>query len=148
MTLSDRDSRKRQGSRIFGEAKKRFTAFVLSLVCGLVVRLSPLPAELWVRGRIDALSWFAVGVTYVTGIGLVSRNQAVLILLLVAAAALAFIYRVDMKGWLDWALALPGRRPPSLDALGAQLAIALASLMYVLERIGRHLVDDRPFAEP
>jgi hypothetical protein len=148
VTPSDPATRQRRGSRVFCEARKRLSAFVLSLVCGLVVPLSPLPAELWVRGRIDPVSWFAVGVTYVAGIGLVSRNQAVLILLLVAAAALAFIYGVDMKSGLDWDLAHPGGKLPPLDALGAQLAIALASLMYVLERIGRHLVDDRPFPEP
>src|SRR5271166_619026 len=56
-------------------AGSRFAFFAASLVCGIVVPLSTLGAEAHVRGKIDAVSWFSAGVTYVAGIGLVSRTK-------------------------------------------------------------------------
>jgi len=45
------------------EAWERLLGFVLSLLCGIGVPLSTLPAEAWVRGEIDGVTWFAAGVT-------------------------------------------------------------------------------------
>jgi hypothetical protein len=129
------------------EAGRRIATFVLSLVCGIVVPLSTLPAEHWVRGEIDGVSWFSAGVTYVAGIGLVSSYRAGLIIMLIAAGLLAFVYGVDMKGVFDWSQANPGKPSPPLDVGWAQYAITTASLMYAFERVGRHLVEDRPFPE-
>jgi hypothetical protein len=129
------------------EAGNRLVAFVLSLVCGIVVPLSTLPAEAWVRGEIDGVSWFSAGVTDVAGIGLVSSSKTGLIALLIASGGLAFIYGVDMKGTFDWAQANPGKLPPPLNAVMAQAVIASASLLYTFERVGRHLFDNRPFPE-
>jgi hypothetical protein len=131
----------------FREVGRRLLAFVLSLVCGIVVPLSTLPAEAWVRGEIDGVSWFSAGVTYVAGIGLVSGSKAGLIIMLIAAGGLAFVYGVDMKGVFDWTQANPGSHAPPLNVLVAQIAIAAASLMYAFERVGRHLVENRPFPE-
>jgi hypothetical protein len=135
------------GANWLKETGKRLVAFALSLVCGIVVPLSTLPAEAWVRGEIDGVSWFSAGVTYVAGIGLVSSTKAGLIVMLIAAGGLAFVYGVDMKGVFDWSSANPGRLSPPLNAVVAQGAIAAASLMYTFERIGRHLIDNRPFPE-
>jgi hypothetical protein len=129
------------------EAANRLVAFILSLVCGIVMPLSTLPAEGWVRGEIDGVSWFSAGVTYVAAIGLVSSYKPGLIVMLLAAAALAFVYGVDLKGVFDWAQANPGKPSPPLDALWAQAVIAFASVTYILERVGRHLIDNRPFPE-
>jgi len=70
-----------------------------------------------------------------------------LIIMLVAAGGLAFVYGVDMKGAADWAQQNPGVLPPSPDAVLARAAIAAAAAMYTFERIGRHLVENRPFPE-
>jgi hypothetical protein len=123
----------------------RLLAFFLSLVCGIGVPLSTLPAESWVRGDIDGVTWFSAGVTYVAGIGLVSNSKAGLIVMLIAAGGLAFVYGVDMKGVVDFAQ--QGKPPSPPNAILAQWAIAAAAVMYTLERIGRHLIEDRPFPE-
>jgi hypothetical protein len=120
-------------------------AFVLSLVCGIGVPLSTLPAESWVRGDIDAVTWFSAGVTYVAGIGLVSSSKAGLIVMLIAAGGLAFVYGVDLKGVVDFSQL--GKPPPPPNAILAQGAIAAAAVMYTFERIGRHLIEKRPFPE-
>ncbi|MBV8103166.1 MAG: hypothetical protein JO223_00770 [Hyphomicrobiales bacterium] len=125
----------------------RVVAFLLSLVCGIIVPLSTLPAEAWVRGEIDGVSWFSAGVTYVAGIGLVSSSKPGLIFMLIAAAVLAFVHGVDMKGVVDLAQANQGKPLPHLNAVLAQFMIGIASLMYAVERVGRHLVDNRPFPE-
>ena len=109
--------------------------------------LSTLPAEAWVRGDIDGVSWFSAGVTYVAGIGLVSSSKACLILMLLAAAVLAFVYGVDMKGVGDWTPANPGKPVPPLNVVVAQGVIATASFMYFFERVGRHIIENRPFPE-
>jgi hypothetical protein len=129
------------------EAGRRLASFSLSLVCGIVVPLSTLPAEAWVRGEIDGVSWFSAGVTYVAGIGLVSSSKAGLIFMLIAAGVLAFVYGVSIKGVFDWVEAHPGEHAPALNVLVAQAAIGMASLMYTVERVGRHLVENRPFPE-
>ena len=135
--------------------KERFTktarktgSFFLSLLCGIVVPLSTLPAEAWVKGgvgQIDSVSWFSAGVTYVAGIGLVSGYKGGLVAMLIAAGMLAFVYGVDMKGAVDWSALHPDERSMPLDPFFAQIMIGLASVMYVGERIGKHLVEDRPF---
>jgi len=66
--------------------------------------------------------------------------------MLIASGFLAFVYGVDMKGVVDWPQAHAGSPPPPLNAL-AQIEIALASIMYTFERVGRHLVENRPFPE-
>lgn len=127
------------------EASRRLAYFILSIVCGVVVPLSTLPAEGWVKGEIDGVSWFSAGVTYVAGIGLVSISKAGLIVMLIGSGALAFIYGVDMQRAFDIAQAKQPAQP--LNILSAQLAIGAASLMYTLERANRHLFDSRPFPE-
>jgi hypothetical protein len=135
------------GANWLKEAAMRLAAFALSLLCGIVVPLSTLPAEAWVRGEIDGVPWFSAGVTYVAGIGLVSNSKAGLIVMLVGAGVLAFVYGVDMKGVFDLAQANPGKLPVPLNAVVAKVAIAVASLLYVVERVGRHLINDQPFPE-
>lgn len=129
------------------EAWRRLVAFFLSLLCGIFVPLSTLPAEFLVRGEIDGVSWFSAGVTYVAAIGLVSRSKSILIIMLIAAAVLAFVYGVDMKDVFDYVRDHPGKSSPPHDVRGAKLAIAGASLMYTFERVWRHLIENRPFPE-
>jgi hypothetical protein len=126
---------------------QRLVAFLLSLLCGIIVPLSTLPAEAWVRGEIDGVSWFSAGVTYVAGIGLVSSSKPGLILMLIAAGVLAFVYGVDMKGIADWIQANQGKASPPLNVTLAQWMIGIASTMYAVERVGRHLIENRPFPE-
>ena len=126
---------------------KRLGTFVLSLICGIFVPLSTLPAEWWVRGELDGVSWFSAGVTYVAGIGLISSMRGGLVVMLIAAGWLAFVYGVDMRGVFDWTQANPGKQPLPLNAIQAQLGIGFASLMYMVERFGRHVVQARPFLE-
>lgn len=65
----------------------------------------------WVRGEIDSVSWFATGVTYVLAIGLVSNSSAILIVSLLGAAALAFLYGVNM----ELRFAALHEHPPHID---------------------------------
>ena len=118
-------------------AGSRFAFFAASLVCGIVVPLSTLGAEAHVRGKIDAVSWFSAGVTYVAGIGLVSRTKLGLLFMLMAAAVLAFLYGEDMRDAAD----------APTNVWIAKCMILLASLMYAAERVGLHLADNRPFPE-
>jgi hypothetical protein len=120
-------------------------AFVLSLACGIVVPLATLPAEYWVRGEIDGVSWFAAGVTYVAGIGLVWNYKPGLIFMLLAAMALTFFYGVNMKGVFDWAHEHPGTTAPPFSVLSAQILIASAAVVYFVDRVGRHLINYQPF---
>jgi hypothetical protein len=130
------------------EARKRAAAFILSLACGVALPLSPLAAESLVRRDIDPLNWFAIGVTYVAGVGLVSRSSTLLVFMLLAAGMLTFVYGVDMQGAFDYIQSHPAGPPRiRVSALFAQIVITGASVLYIGERIGRHLFDDRPFLE-
>jgi hypothetical protein len=130
------------------ETGRRTAAFLLSLLCGVVVPLSTLEAEAWVTGDIDGVSWFSVGVTYVAGIGLVSSSKSGLIVMLLVASLLAFVYGVNMKGAFDWKLAHPGAGvAPFGNVWIAQSMIGVASLTYMFERVGKHLFDNKSFPE-
>jgi hypothetical protein len=130
-----------------GEALKRAAHFSLSLACDVAVPLSPLEAEHWVTGDVDVVSWFATGVTYVAAIGLVSRSAAILILSLLAAVGLAFVYGVDMESIFAAHHAQPPVDLPHLDPLLAVRAIDAASAIYCVERVLLHLIDDKPSLE-
>ncbi len=124
---------------------------VLALLCGVAVPLSPLGAEYFVTARIEAVSWFAVAVTYVAGVGLVSKSRTVLVSALVGASVIAFIYGVDMKGSFDAIQASAALRislaSPALDPTAAIWMTGGATLVYLVERLGRHLIDGKPFLE-
>jgi hypothetical protein len=126
-------------------AGTRSGAFVLAVLCGIGVPLSPIGAEWFVTAGVEPVSWFAVGVTYVAGVGLVSKSQTILIVALLSASALAFVYGVDMKGLYDAAhMASPAPLRP-LDPDLAKWAIGFATLLYLVERGSRHLVVGKPF---
>src|ERR1700728_1125529 len=116
---------------------RQLLEFGASLICGIALPPSPLVALWWVRGEVDGLEWFAVGVPYVAGIGLVSKNRAVLIIMLVAALALAFIYGVDLKDVYDL-MREGSRTDPELHVGIPEATIAFASALYAIERAGRH----------
>ena len=125
---------------------------MLALLCGVAVPLSPLGAEYFVSARIEPVSWFAVAVTYVAGVGLVSKSRTVLVSALLGASVVAFIYGVDMKGAFDAAQLSATLRvnlvPAPLDHPAAAIWMtALATLVYLVERLGRHLIDGKPFLE-
>jgi hypothetical protein len=128
-------------------ARRRLGIFGLSLLCGIALPLSTLPAEQLVKGEIDGVSWFAAGVTYAAGIGLVSRSSSTLLLMLLGAIFLAFVYGVDMTKEVDWPQMHQQGPPPPLHALWAEIVIGFACLVYCFERFGRHIVEGRPFLE-
>jgi hypothetical protein len=84
-----------------GDALERAGNFALSQLCGVAVPLCPLVAEYLVKSEIDGASWFAAGVTYVAGVGLVSRRPDIMIFTLVCAAALAFFYGIGLQAGYD-----------------------------------------------
>jgi hypothetical protein len=128
-------------------AGRRFGAFTLALVCGVGVPLSPLAAEYFVTGDIVSGSWSAVGVTYVAGVALVSRSHTILVGLLLLASVMAFIYGVDLKDAYDHIQA-HGVTPQSPGAVAfIKWMIGVASMLYIGERAGRHLLDDKSFLE-
>ncbi len=127
-------------------AARRLGAFLLAVGCGIAVPLSPIGAERFVTGQVEPVSWFAVSVTYVAGIGLVSKSQSILVLSLLAAFVLAFIYGVDMERAYDASHRTPALHI-ELDPSVAIWMIGMASFAYLAERVGRHLVDGKPFLE-
>lgn len=124
----------------FGEAGKRLLTFVLSLVCGIALPLAPVVAEGYLKGSIDEVTWFSAGVPYVAAIGLVSKSREVLLLMLIGALALAFLYGVDLMADLD-------KHPKPFSSTSAQYGIFATSIAYLIERVGLHLFDNRPFPE-
>jgi hypothetical protein len=130
-----------------GEALERAGNFALSQLCGVAVPLCPLAAEYWVKREIDGASWFAAGVTYVAGVGLVSRRPALMVVMLLGAAALAFFYGVDMQSGYDAQRYLHLANPPPLDATPARILIGGSAAIYCGERALRHLFTDEPFLE-
>ena len=124
---------------------------VLAVLCGVAVPLSPLGAEYFVTTRIAPVSWFAVAVTYVAGVGLVSKSRTVLVSALIGASVIAFIYGVNMKGAFDAAqvsatLKQSSAAPP-LDPTAAIWMTGAATLVYLVEILGRHLIVGKPFLE-
>ena len=124
---------------------------LLAILCGVAVPLSPLGAEYFVTGRIEPVSWFAVAVTYVAGVGLVSKSRTVLVSALLGASVIAFIYCVGMKGAFGAVHASNMLRmsvaQPALDPQAAIWMTTGATLVYLVGRLGRHLVDGKPFLE-
>ncbi len=130
-----------------GDALERSGNFALSQLCGVAVPLCPLAAEYLVKGEIDAASWFATGVTYVTGVGLISRRPDIMIFMLICAATLAFLYGVDLQSGYDAQKYLHLANPPALNVSPARILIAVAAALFCAERIVRHLFKGDPFLE-
>jgi len=126
---------------------RRLGNFVVSVACGIGVPLAPLEAERWVKGEIDSVSWFATGVTYVAAIGLVSSSSAILIVSLLGAAALAFVYGVNMEMIFAALREHPPHQLPPPDASFAKVGIGVMSCIYLAERSLIHLIDNKPFLE-
>jgi hypothetical protein len=105
-----------------------------------------LAAEYFVTGAVLPASWSAVGVMYVAGVGLVSRNQGVLVMMLLVAAALAFVYGVDMKDAYDHVTAGAASGPPRSVPFVRWL-ILFAMCVYGGERAIRRLFEGKPFLE-
>jgi hypothetical protein len=125
----------------------RLGNFVVSVACGIGVPLAPLEAERWVKGEIDSVSWLATGVTYVAAIGLVSSSSAILIVSLLGAAALAFVYGVNMEMIFAALHEHPPHQLPPPDASFARVGIEVMSVIYLAERTMMHLIDNKPFLE-
>ncbi len=128
-------------------AGTRVGAFAAALVCGVIVPLSPLLAEYIVTHEVTPNSWSAVGVTYVAGVGLVSRDKNVLVFGLCLAGMLAFLYGVDMEdAYAHMRLHAEGAlRPHALPVV--KWIILTATLEYGIERAMRHLLGGKPFLE-
>ncbi len=122
------------------EAVGRLGYFALSLLCGVCIPLSTLGAERALTGAIGDVSWFSAAVTYVAGIGLVSKKNQVLLLMLIVSAALAFLYGVDMEDEVH-------KQARRFSSEFARYGVGVAALLYAIERVGLHLIDNRSFPE-
>jgi len=132
---------------------KNVQAFLVSLLAVLILPLAPLLAEFTIDGRIESQSWTATGVTFTAAIALASRNQLVLILGMVGAALLAFVYGIELT---FSEMARRGHEIQPLDvssyaslisARPAECVIGATAVVHVFERIGRHLIEGKAFLE-
>lgn len=99
------------------------------------------------KSEIDGASWFAAGVTYVAGVGLVSRRPDIMIFMLVCAAALAFFYGVGLQAGYDAQKYLHLANTPPLNAAPARILIGVSAALCCSERVVRHLFKGGPFLE-
>jgi hypothetical protein len=112
--------------------------FGLSLICGIVIPLSTLAAEWRFTGKIEDVSWFSAGVTYVAGVGLASRYPMFLLFMLLMSALLAFLYGADL-------MADVAKYPHLFSSTTAIWCVAIAAALYAIERFGLHVLDSRSF---
>src|ERR1700759_3721316 len=116
-------------------------ALIVSLFAGVAFPLFPILAEYGITGQVKPDTWSLTGIVYAVAIGLVSRNQAITIsgfffsglcVLIYVAQTVAEMSRLDMP----------------IVAYGTQISTSVLygyTLCYVVERYGRHYIENEPF---
>jgi hypothetical protein len=119
-------------------------AFLVSIVAGILFPVVPILAELGLGEHLKPETLSVTAVVYTAAIGLVSRNQAILVSSLFCSLMCALIYAVDGLGVRD-------SRPTIFFVIYGPIitsgAIYFYSVCYAVERFGRHVVENEPFLE-
>ncbi|MGY3610869.1 MULTISPECIES: hypothetical protein [unclassified Bradyrhizobium] len=115
--------------------------FTVSIFAGVLFPVLPILAEFGLTNKVKPETLTLTAVVYAAAIGLVSRNQAILISSLFCSTVCAVIYGAAESGLQSSVFFI--KHGPTITAG----TIYFYSACYIVERFGRHCIEYEPFLE-
>jgi hypothetical protein len=118
-------------------------AFVVSIIAGWFFPMLPIVAEYGLTRDIQAETVALTGIVYAAAVGMASRSQAIAFLSLFCSTMCAVIYGAVKYG---------GSTHDTMPFIQYGTLISTATIYffaasYLVERVGRHIINREPFLE-